>query len=165
MDNLNDSIEVINIAAEVYSQMWTPPGEQTVAERISLSREITKIWQDSVLRTGADGNRYQKEVPVDHKALRARIDLVDSSTLTAYELKVSPGNHTDEFLRDIFKICAYNEDKLPSEKISRFIFITQESSADYLKRGLPKYAWNKAAESLGLEIDVHGIKPCTSIKS
>jgi hypothetical protein len=72
------------------------------------------------------------EVPICNNA-KEKIDIVDFSTQTAYELKVSGKNVEHEFYKDIFKVITFNNNK-PKKRLSTFVFISEEEGIKKLKR-------------------------------
>ena len=91
---------------------------------------ITKEWQKSVCN-----ELIQSEVVVSPDN-NEKIDIVDFSKRTAYELKVSGKNTHHEFYKDIIKILTYNEYQSENEKLNKLIFISELSGINSLKNRL-----------------------------
>ena len=68
------------------------------------------------------------------KDLKEKIDVIDLSTATAYEMKVSSKNPHHEFYKDIFKIIIYNQHH--DKKLKHLVFLTGKDGADKLRSGL-----------------------------
>ncbi|MFA5375521.1 MAG: hypothetical protein WC455_07190 [Dehalococcoidia bacterium] len=104
-----------------------------VSGHTKSAQRITKEWQKSI-----EGDLIRVEVVVS-TSNHEKIDAVDFSTSTAYELKVSGKNAHHEFYKDISKVLTYNEYK-PTKRITKLVFISEQSGIDSLKKRLdPKY--------------------------
>ena len=84
--------------------------------------------------------------------LGERIDVVDFTEATAYEMKVSGKNADHESYKDIFKVWVYNRDH--ERKLDRFAFITEPEGIKRLARGLPSVVVNGSGELLGISIEL-----------
>ena len=135
---------IIEAARTARQQHWQDTSDVGIASK--RAAKVTKAWQDSVVSVDV-----KREVPIG-ETLRERIDVVDLSTATAYELKVSANNPHHEFYKDIFKVLIYNRHH--ATKIKRLVFIAEKSTADRLNRGLGKAAAESMAQyDLGVAVD------------
>ena len=107
--------------------------DSDVSGHTKSAQRITKEWQRLI-----EGDPIRVEVVVscsNHET----IDVVDDSTSTAYELKVSGNNPHHEFYKDIAKVLTYNEYN-PKRRITKLVFISERSGIDSLNKRLnPKY--------------------------
>jgi len=141
---LNDAI--ITAAKASHQHFWQATSDESTGDKQSAA--VTKAWQNAV-----ESNHVRPEVLVaDH--LGEKIDLVDFSTATAYEMKVSGKNPHHEFYKDIFKVLDYNRHH-PQKLIGSLVFITEKAGADRLNKGLGR-AVQKAYQD-SLKISVIGI--------
>ena len=83
------------------------------------------------------------EVPVG-KSLNEKIDVINISTATAYELKASGKNAGHEFYKDIFKVIVYNQHH--DKKLERLVFITEKKGIARLSKGLGKAVSESVAQ-------------------
>ena len=73
------------------------------------------------------------EVPVSPEN-NEKIDVIDLSTKTAYEVKVSGKNTHHEFYKDMAKVLTYNE--YTEVKISKLIFLSESEGISSLEKRL-----------------------------
>jgi hypothetical protein len=130
----------------VHKRIWKK--KQGVSAATKAAIQITREWQDKV--TSQD-QRYTAEFAV--AGLGEKIDLVDSTTRVAYELKVSPNNPHMEFYRDMFKVLAHNEASTPEQRLSKLVFITPPEGAARLQRGFGRVAC-RIAQKFGFTVEV-----------
>lgn len=97
-----------------------------VSRHTKSADQITKKWQKKV-EDKLKG--ICSEMEVHHE----KIDLVDLSEHTAYEVKVSGKNPHHEFYKDIFKVLVYNEEN-ENSKIETFVFISEQSGIEALRK-------------------------------
>jgi hypothetical protein len=121
----NDIVEAAKIA---HRRFWRATSQESIGDKQATS--VTVAWQRSVA-----SSNVQCEVPVTED-LNDKIDVVDFSTATAYEMKVSGKNPHHEFYKDIFKVLIYNEHH--DKKLERLVFITEKDGAGRLSKGLGK---------------------------
>jgi len=119
-------MDIIRAAKVAHGKHWRATSDEGTGDRQAAA--VTKTWQSSV------ASKYVKcEVPVGG-GLNEKIDVVDLSTATAYEMKVSRKNPQHEFYKDIFKVVIYNQ--YNRKKVKRLVFLTEEGGANKLKRGM-----------------------------
>lgn len=112
-----------------------------------MAAAVTNAWQKALENL----ERVQSEVSVGD-GLGERIDVVDFSNATAYEMKVSGKNAPHEFYRDVFKIWAYNRTQRP--KLKRFVFISEPMGIERLAKGLPNAVIERAGDLLGISVEL-----------
>jgi hypothetical protein len=120
--------EIVEAAEAAHKQHWQATSDESTGDRQASA--VTKAWQNAVA-----SKDVRTEVPIAD-GLNERIDVVDLSTATAYEMKVSGKNPHHEFYKDIFKVIVYNQHH--DEKLGRVVFITEKDGADRLNKGLGK---------------------------
>jgi hypothetical protein len=133
----------------VHSAIWREC--QGVSEATKAAGEITRQWQSAVT---SQNERYKAEFPVC--GLGEKIDLVDTESKIAYELKVSANNTHMEFYRDVFKVLAHNESAVKDERLKKLIFLAPEAGAVRLQRGLGEAAC-RIAEKFGFTVEVQAL--------
>lgn len=129
--------------------------DASVSEHTKSAQSITKEWQKAVVIKDI----IEAEVEICENA-KEKIDIIDFSTQTAYELKVSGKNVEHEFYKDIFKIIAFNNNK-PKKKLSTFVFISEEEGIEKLKRSSlynETIRYFDEGKGLNLNIKVEDIK-------
>jgi len=142
------SIDIIRAAEIAYKKHWQSTSDESTGDKQASA--ATKKWQDTVKSTGI----IDTEVSIGCR-LNQRIDVIDYSTETAYEMKVSSKNPDHEFYKDIFKVIIYNQNH--PTKVKRFVFIIGEKGARQLNRGLAE-AVKHYITNHELNIEVKGIK-------
>ncbi|WP_020208490.1 hypothetical protein [Gilvimarinus chinensis] len=95
--------------------------EGDVSAHTKSAQVITKQWQAAVC-----GDDVLGEVRVS-RANNERIDVVDLKNKTAYELKVSGKNTHHEFYKDLVKVLTYNEYQVSGERLTKLVFISEET--------------------------------------
>ncbi|TXH64814.1 MAG: hypothetical protein E6Q88_14970 [Lysobacteraceae bacterium] len=96
-------------------------GSSDVSENTRNSQAIAKAWRAAV--DALDPDRYRIEVLVAPE-FDQRIDVLDQSSRTAYEFKVSGKGSHAEFYKDVVKVLLWNRRR--KERIARLVFITEE---------------------------------------
>jgi hypothetical protein len=145
MNKLNN--EIITAAKTAHQQFWRATSDESTGDKQASA--VTKTWQHAV-----ESEHIRPEVPVAVH-LQEKIDLVDFSTATAYEMKVSGKNAGHEFYKDIFKVLVYNQHK--DQKLRTLVFITEQHGADKLNRGLGEAVIEAVRQDTFLDILVIGI--------
>jgi len=140
------SDEIIKAARVAHGRLWRATSDESTGDK--QARAVTLAWQNSVASMD-----IKCEVPVEEK-LNERIDVVDFSTATAYELKASGKNPHHEFYKDIFKVIVYNQNH--DKKLKHLVFLTEEDGADRLNKGLGKAVTN-SHDQLRININIIGI--------
>jgi len=136
---------VVQAAQEAFSLRLQDNND--VSANTKNAQAIAKIWRGSVHQL--DPDRYHIEAMVA-PALDQKIDVVDTETGTAYELKVSGKNATAEFYKDVVKAIIWNEKK--KRKLSKLVFITEEvHGRPFLDAPMPK-AYTEYLQGQGLEV-------------
>lgn len=138
--------EIIEKAKAAHKQHWRATSDESIGDKQASA--VTKAWQRAV-----SSEDVRTEVPVADN-LNEKIDVVDLSTATAYEMKVSGKNPHHEFYRDIFKVVVYNQHH--DKKLKRLVFITEREGAGRLNKGLGKAVMESCAQ-YGFSITVEGI--------
>jgi hypothetical protein len=100
--------DVLSCLVAAHNQIWQ--SGSGVGEQTKKAIVITKEWQRRVLEL--DSQRYVAEfkVTAERNAVSHKIDVVDTKTKVAYELKVSPNNPHFELYKDIFKVALANQE-------------------------------------------------------
>ena len=137
---------IIESARLAYERHWRTTSDESTGDK--QATKVTKAWQQNVV-----SNDIQCEVPIK-EGLKEKIDLIDHSVNTAYEMKVSGKNPHHEFYRDIFKVIIYNQHHV--KKLKGLVFITEQDGADKLNKGLGKSV-QKLLDQHKLDIAVKGI--------
>jgi hypothetical protein len=153
MSTINHNV-ILKAAREAYRKHWLPPYDESAGDR--QASKVTKYWQDIVARY----RDVKIEEPVAHE-LREKIDVVDFSTATAYEMKVSDNNPHHEFYKDIFKVIVYNRNHTEN-KIRHLVFLTGEYGVVKLRKGLGE-AVKKYFEEDSIAIDVVDVSNSKSL--
>ena len=138
--------EIIEAAKAAHEQHWQATSDESTGDRQASA--VTKAWQAAVA-----SKAVRVEVPVADD-LNEKIDVVDFSTATAYEMKVSGKNPHHEFYKDVFKVIVYNQH--PDKKLERLVFITEKDGANRLNKGLGK-AVMESGDQYGMSITVIAI--------
>lgn len=139
--------EIVEAAKVAHEQHWQATSDESTGDRQASA--VTKAWQAAVA-----SKAVRVEVPVADD-LNEKIDVVDFSTATAYEMKVSGKNPHHEFYKDIFKVIVYNQHH--GKKLERLVFITEKDGANRLNKGLGK-AVMESGDQYGMSITVIGIR-------
>lgn len=137
--------EIIDAARRAHRDHWQQTSDEGEGDRMATA--VTEAWQNAVVSPPD----VDAEVPVS-ETLRERIDLIDRTEATAYEMKVSGKNADHEFYKDIFKVWVYNRENRP--RLERFVFISEASGIDRLTRGLPSVVTDESRELLGFSIEL-----------
>jgi len=95
--------------------------EGDVSSYTKSAQRITIEWQVAVCT-----DSIEAEVMFSPEN-KERIDIVNHSTNTAYELKVSGKNTHHEFYKDLIKVLTYNEYQEKGKKLSKLVFISEYS--------------------------------------
>ena len=127
---------IIKAARVAHRKFWQPTVDESAGDKQALA--VTVAWQNSVV-----SRNVQCEVPIQEN-LNEKIDIVDFSTDTAYEMKASGKNADHEFYKDIFKVIVYNRNH--DSKLKRLVFITERNGISRLNRGLGKAVVESAME-------------------
>lgn len=129
----------IEAARRIHSHDWSMVQDVSIATK--SAQTITRDWQNKVT---ANSDRYEAEFPVSN--LGEKIDLVDTTDMIAYELKVSPNNSHFEFYRDVFKVIAHNRLAATPNRLAELNFLAPGIGAKRLQRGLAKEVCEWASE-------------------
>jgi hypothetical protein len=140
---INNVIEAAKIAHKKY---WLPTSDESTGDKQAAA--VTKAWQSSVA-----SDRIKYEVPIMEN-LNEKIDVIDLSTGTAYEMKVSKKNPHHEFYKDIFKVVIYNQHH--EKKVKHLVFLTEKDGAEKLRKGLGK-AVTESVNQYNLSIEIVAI--------
>lgn len=127
---------IIEAARTAHRRFWRATSDESTGDKQATA--VTRAWQDSVA-----SKDVQCEVPIKED-LNDKIDVIDFSTATAYEMKVSGKNPHHEFYKDIFKVIVYNRHH--DKRLERLVFITEKDGADTLNKGLGKAVMQSFAE-------------------
>lgn len=128
-------------------------GSDNVSDNTRNAQQIAKNWRAKV--SSIDPDRFQIEVIVAPD-LDQKIDIVDVSTATAFEFKVSGKNATSEFYKDVVKVILWNQ-KRP-RPLKALVFITEEEFGKrYLETAMPT-AYIQYLSSLGLQVQVKYVR-------
>ena len=104
-------------AVRAAHRQWT--NGKNVSQQTRLSVKINNDWQQRAVAID-EGIIKEVALPGEHKQ---RIDLVDTVSGVAYELKVSQNNVHMEFYRDIFKVLIFNRLNTKSKRIKALYFL------------------------------------------
>lgn len=137
---------IIEAARIAHRQLWRATSDERIGDKQASA--VTRAWQSSVA-----SKNVQCEVPITED-LKEKIDIIDFSTATAYEMKVSGKNPHHEFYKDIFKVIVYNQHH--DKKLERLVFLTEKDGADRLNKGMGK-AVTHSHTQYKLSITVVGI--------
>ena len=138
--------DIIKAARGAHRRFWQPTIDESAGDKQAFA--VTVAWQNSVV-----SRNVQCEVPIQEN-LNEKIDVVDFSTDTAYEMKASGKNAGHEFYKDIFKVIVYNRNH--DRKLKRLVFITERKGISRLDRGLGKTVIESAME-YNIEINLEEI--------
>lgn len=120
--------DIIEAARVAHRRFWRSTTDESAGDKQAVA--VTLAWQKSVA-----SKDVKCEVPIEEN-LNEKIDVIDFSTATAYELKASGKNAGHEFYKDIFKILVYNQHH--DRKLERLVFITEKKGIARLSKGLGK---------------------------
>src|SRR3990172_5036325 len=110
--------KIVKAAIIARRDFWhAPKGE---SESTKQATQVTKAWQKRVA-----SKEVECEVPIKGN-LNEKVDVIDFSAATAYEMKVSGKNEGHEFYKDIFKVLIYNQNH--DKKLKRLVFITEKEA-------------------------------------
>lgn len=120
-----------------------------VSDNTKNAQAIAKSWRSSVYEL--DPDRYQIEALVAPD-LDQKIDVLDTTTHTAYEFKVSGKNATGEFYKDVVKVLVWNRKR--RKPIIKLVFITEEKwGRKYIDMPMPReYIQHLAEHELLVEV-------------
>ena len=90
---------LVELAAIAHRECWSH--ECNVSEQTRKSQNACKRWQELVLNEFA--KRFTAEKAIGENSTGQKIDLVDETDRSAYELKASKNNAHMEIYRDVFK--------------------------------------------------------------
>lgn len=121
----NTIIEASRIA---HRRFWRATTDESEGDKQATA--VTTAWQRSVA-----SKDVKCEVRI-REDLNEKIDVIDFSTSTAYEIKVSGKNAGHEFYKDIFKVLVYNQNH--DKKLEQLVFITEKEGVTRLSKGLGK---------------------------
>ncbi len=139
--------DIIKAAKAAHKLHWRATSDVSTGDR--RASKVTQAWQEAVAST--DSVEIEERVA---DGLSERIDVIDHSTATAYEMKVSGKNPHHEFHKDIFKVFVNNHHH--DKKLRRLRFITEEDGADRLRKGLGEAVMRLCAQQ-NLDVQVVGI--------
>lgn len=142
-------IDVVGMARDAYRQGWSRTADVSTSTR--ESQAVCREWQRCV--QALDTARFAVEVRVSD-VFRERIDLVDRTTATAYELKVSGNNPAHEFFKDVFKVLEHNLSGGGS--IRRLVFLTDSPGVRRLRGGLGRSLLENSHD-LGFEVALESL--------
>jgi len=125
--------------------------EGDVSAHTKSAQKITKEWQDAVC-----SDLIHREVKVSQSS-NEKIDIVDLSSLVAYELKVSGKNTHHEFYKDLIKVLTYNEYSDTNKKLKKLVFISESSGITSLLGRLDKKFVVMLKNTHDLSIELVGI--------
>ena len=128
--------KVIEAARIAHKEHWRVTSDESTGDKQASA--VTVAWQNSVC-----SRSIQCEVPIQ-KNLNEKIDVVDLSTNTAYEMKASGKNAGHEFFKDIFKVIVYNRNH--DRKLKRLVFLTERNGISRLDKGLGRAVIESAME-------------------
>ncbi len=120
--------KIIEAAIIAHQRFWRSTTDESEGDKQATA--VTIAWQKSVA-----SNDVKCEVRIK-EGLNEKIDVIDFSTYTAYEMKVSGKNAGHELYKDIFKVLVYNQNH--DKKLERFVFITEKEGVARLSKGLGK---------------------------
>ena len=145
--------KVIEAARAAHEKHWRSTSDESTGDK--QASQVTKVWQSAV-----KSEDVQVEVSIADD-LNERIDVVDFSTATAYEMKVSGKNPHHEFYRDIFKVVVYNQ-RYPDKKLERLVFLTEGCGVKKLNGGLGEavQAIINADVQYGFQVAVVSVRDC-----
>lgn len=127
---------IIKAAQVAHRRLWRPTVDESAGDKQAFA--VAVAWQNSVV-----SRNVQCEVPIQEN-LKEKIDVVDFSTDTAYEMKASGKNAGHEFYKDIFKVIVYNRNH--DRKLRRLVFLTERNGISRLSRGLGRAVVESAME-------------------
>ncbi len=123
--------------------------EGSVSTHTKSAQKITKEWQHAI-----KSDEISVEVKVSPEN-NEKIDVIDFTTSTAYELKVSGKNTHHEFYKDLAKVITYNE--YQDTKLKKLVFVSEESGIKSLKSRLDSKFIALIRRLHGLELNFIGI--------
>ncbi len=119
-----------------------------VSVHTKSAQKITNDWQEAVC-----GAAIQSEVSVSPEN-NERIDIIDHSTNTAYELKVSGKNTHHEFYKDLVKVLTYNEYQAVKSRVCKLVFISELAGIKSLTGRLDSKFMTMLGNNHGLSIEL-----------
>ncbi len=137
---------IIESLKEIHSNHRLSDGD--VSSHTKSAQIITKEWQKAVC-----GAAIQSEVSVSPEN-NERIDIIDHSTNTAYELKVSGKNTHHEFYKDLVKVLTYNEYQAVESRIIKLVFISESAGIKSLTGRLDSKFMTMIGNNHGLSIEL-----------
>jgi len=135
------SDEIIKAARVAHGRLWRATSDESTGDKQATA--VTVAWQKSV--TSKD---VKSEIRIEEN-LNEKIDVVNFSNATAYEMKTSGKNAGHEFYKDIFKVLIYNQHH--DKKLERLVFITEKEGIARLNKGLGK-AISKFVKQCNIDI-------------
>jgi hypothetical protein len=142
---------VVQAAQHVFGERLR--GNSDVSDNTRNAQAIAKAWRKAVY--DKDPDRYQVEVVVAPD-LDQRLDVLDTTTHTAYEFKVSGKNATAEFYKDIVKVIVWNQKH--KKPVTHLVFITEEEwGKKYLETPMPK-AYIAYLHTQGIQASIHYVR-------
>jgi len=126
------SDEIIKAARVAHGRLWRATSDESTGDKQATA--VTVAWQKSV--TSKD---VKSEIRIEEN-LNEKIDVVNFSNATAYEMKTSGKNAGHEFYKDIFKVLIYNQHH--DKKLERLVFITEKEGIARMKKGTNSRACN-----------------------
>jgi hypothetical protein len=136
--------KIVSELKKAYKKYRLPFG--TVSAHTKSAKKITREWQESV-----ESKLIKKEVPVPCKN-NEKIDLIDRSSMYAYEAKISGNNTHHEFYKDVAKVLTYNE--YESKKIKKLVFLSEQKGIRQLENRLDQKFRSliKRKHNVGIEL-------------
>ncbi len=127
--------DIIKAARVAHRRFWRATADESTGDKQATA--VTVAWQKRVA-----SKDVKCEVRVEEN-LNEKIDIIDFSTATAYEMKASGKNADHEFYKDVFKVLIYNQHH--DKKLERLVFITEKKGIARLSKGLGKAVLESAA--------------------
>ncbi|KAA0446113.1 MAG: hypothetical protein FXV80_00435 [Candidatus Thioglobus sp.] len=122
---------MIDKLREIHREHRITNGNVSAYTRSAIT--ITKEWQDAVCN-----KTIRSEVKVS-PSNNEKIDIVDRTNRTAYELKVSGKNAHHEFFKDLVKALTYNINH-EENQLQKLVFISEDGGIESLKKRIdPKF--------------------------
>ncbi len=122
---------MIDRLRKIHREHRITDGSGNVSAHTRSAITITKEWQDAV----CNESTIQSEVSTNNE----KIDIVDFTNHTAYELKVSGKNAHHEFFKDLVKALTYNINHTEVQ-LQKLVFISEAGGIKSLKKRIdPKF--------------------------
>ncbi len=127
-------IFIISKLREIHEKHRITDGSGNVSAHTRSAITITKEWQDEVYKELTI--RIEDKVSPSNNE---KIDIVDRTNRTAYELKVSGKNAHHEFFKDLAKALTYNINHAENQ-LQKLVFISEDGGIESLKKRIdPKF--------------------------